>query len=95
MSTMDMDDDELVAELPVYLNQDLAKQLYLLQYPLRSAQRPYSKDLGELTSVRVKPHQKKVSLSRRDGVGDDDDGVACVWTDECYVSVLFLMWYVV
>jgi DNA-directed RNA polymerase III subunit RPC5 len=60
---MEMDDDEIVAELPVFLNQDLAKQLYLLQYPLRPAQRPYSKDLGELTHVRVKPHQKKVIFS--------------------------------
>jgi hypothetical protein len=40
------EDDPVVRELPVYLSLELASQLYLLQYPLRSADRPYSDDGG-------------------------------------------------
>ena len=40
------DDDPVVRDLPVYLSLELASQLYLLQYPLRAADRPYSEDGG-------------------------------------------------
>ena len=36
----------MIAEIPVYLNQELAKKLYVLQYPLRPADRAYDDDLG-------------------------------------------------
>jgi len=61
MSAMD-EDDEVVQEIPVFLSQDLVNNLYLLQYPLRPADRPYDKDLGSLDNVRVKPKQKLVEL---------------------------------
>jgi hypothetical protein len=34
-------DDEVLAEFPVYLTKELADNLYLLQYPLRPAERSY------------------------------------------------------
>lgn len=56
------DQDEVVGTMPVFLSQDLANNLYLLQYPLRPADRPYASDLGELSSVRIKPVQKKIEV---------------------------------
>ena len=55
------DDDEVVGEMPVFLSQDLASNLYLLQYPLRPSNRPYT-DVGKLSSVKVKPMQKKLEV---------------------------------
>lgn len=50
MSRMDVDEeDPVVRELPVYLSLELTHQLYLLQYPLRAAGRPY--DQGGVTPV--------------------------------------------
>lgn len=54
--------DEVVGTMPVFLSQDLANSLYLLQYPLRPAERSYASDLGELSSVRIKPVQKKLEV---------------------------------
>jgi len=56
------EEDEVIAEIPVFLSQELANQLYLLQYPLRPASRPYEKDLGKLRRVRVKPASKRVEF---------------------------------
>jgi hypothetical protein len=39
-------DNDVLYRIPVFLSQDLAQSLYLLQYPLRPADRPYEKDLG-------------------------------------------------
>jgi DNA-directed RNA polymerase-3 subunit RPC5 len=55
-------EDEVIGEMPVFLSQDLASNLHLLQYPLRPMGRPYSQDLGQLLSVRVKPMQKKFEI---------------------------------
>jgi hypothetical protein len=38
-------EDEIVQRIPVFLSQELAHNLYLLQYPLRSKDRPYT-DVG-------------------------------------------------
>lgn len=57
-----MENDEVVGTMPVFLSQDLANSLYLLQYPLRPLDRPYSNDLGQLSSVKVKPNQKKIEV---------------------------------
>ncbi len=41
------DDDPVVQEFPVYLTHELAYALYVLQYPLRRFDRPYT-DAGFL-----------------------------------------------
>ena len=46
------DEDEVVQRLPVFLSQELAHNLYLLQYPLRAKDRPYT-DVGTLLSDTV------------------------------------------
>ncbi|ORY93190.1 DNA-directed RNA polymerase III subunit Rpc5 [Syncephalastrum racemosum] len=53
------DDDEIVAEVPVYLNSSLAKNLYLFQYPLRNA--PFSDTNGPM-AARLKPKANMVEL---------------------------------
>lgn len=58
------DDDELFT-VPVYLSQELARSLYLVQYPLRPAERPYDDDLGVLTEARIKPEHNKVEFVYR------------------------------
>ncbi|KAI8380966.1 DNA-directed RNA polymerase III subunit Rpc5 [Radiomyces spectabilis] len=55
---LDEGDDELVAELPVYLSTTLADHLYLFQYPLRNV--PFLKN-GP-TAARMKPNAKMVEL---------------------------------
>eukprot|EP00959_Pyramimonas_sp_CCMP1952_P276017 5769488-Pyramimonas_sp.AAC.1 len=63
--------DEVVKEIPVYLsrgdNPDM--QVYLLQYPLRPPERPYSLE-EHCEAVRVKPQQCKVEVE----IGLDKDG---------------------
>eukprot|EP00038_Savillea_parva_P002226 m.111919 g.111919 ORF g.111919 m.111919 type:complete len:632 (+) comp10768_c0_seq3:44-1939(+) len=57
---MDVDeDDPVVRELPVYLSLELARQLYLLQYPLRPADTPYP----GAPSARIKPDQQRIELA--------------------------------
>ncbi|KAL0092037.1 DNA-directed RNA polymerase III subunit Rpc5 [Phycomyces blakesleeanus] len=53
------DNDEILAEIPVYLNNKLSKYLHLFQYPLRNA--PFTSRTGPL-SIRMKPNSKKVEL---------------------------------
>ncbi|KAL1416698.1 hypothetical protein MTO96_027595 [Rhipicephalus appendiculatus] len=53
-------DDEVVAELDVYLSKTLADKLYLVQYPEKSAD-GYLKG-GECIAARVKPGQRKIQL---------------------------------
>jgi hypothetical protein len=60
---MDDGDDEIIQELPVYLSQELINQLYILQYPLRPATRPYASDMGSLDRVQVKPNQRLVEMT--------------------------------
>lgn len=55
----DDDDDEVVAEVPVYLNSSLAKNLYLFQYPLRNA--PFSDTNGPM-AARLKSKANMVEL---------------------------------
>lgn len=59
------DEDEIVQELPIVLNQELAHTLYLMQSPLRPPHRPYDVELGSRVSLQVKPIQKKVEMSYR------------------------------
>lgn len=42
----DLQDDEVLCTVPVYLSQELAQSLYVVQYPLRPVDRPYEDDLG-------------------------------------------------
>ena len=55
------DDDPIVHEIPVYLSQELAHNLHLLQFPLRPAGRPYS-DVGGLVYANFKPRLRKLQL---------------------------------
>ncbi|KAI9501310.1 Sin-like protein conserved region-domain-containing protein, partial [Coemansia spiralis] len=53
-------DDEIVAEIPIYLTHDLAKNLHLLQYPQRSG----SIKPGELlpSVARIKPIHGQIEM---------------------------------
>lgn len=53
-------EDHVVAELDVFLSQDLAQNLYLLQYPLRPPWRPY--DTSQMASAKMKPKQQRVQM---------------------------------
>ncbi|KAI9276420.1 DNA-directed RNA polymerase III subunit Rpc5 [Sporodiniella umbellata] len=52
-------EDEIIAEYPVYLNNELTKYLYLFQYPMRST--PFNGRTGP-TAARIKPHSKMVEV---------------------------------
>ncbi|EGC38572.1 hypothetical protein DICPUDRAFT_148777 [Dictyostelium purpureum] len=56
----DEDGDYVEHEIPVYLSQGLANNLYLFQYPLRQPWRPY--DMTKLEELRIKPKQQKVEI---------------------------------
>ncbi|KAI8978124.1 DNA-directed RNA polymerase III subunit Rpc5 [Pilobolus umbonatus] len=56
---LDHDDDEVLAEYPVYLTNQLSKHLYVFQYPMRSL--PFSNKTGP-SAARLKPHAKMVEL---------------------------------
>eukprot|EP00474_Spongospora_subterranea_P010474 CRZ10932.1 hypothetical protein [Spongospora subterranea] len=59
----DDDDDEILAEIPVYYNSSLNQKLDLLNFPLRTTENPYDgPDLGVLTKLQVKPVQKALLL---------------------------------
>lgn len=81
----DEEDDPVVLEMPVKLSQALAKQLYLLQYPLRPATRPYGGEHAKPTA-RIKPNQQKVELGFKiqtntdyyDSVAGNDIGASAV-----------------
>lgn len=53
----DDDDDPVTAEYDVYLTPAIADQIYLLQYPNRPRNRPYSEKFGAVpVDMRIKPH---------------------------------------
>lgn len=56
----EVEDDEVVKEVDIYLSKQLAQNLYLLQYPVRPAHLPYD-DVTHL-AARVKPQHAKVEL---------------------------------
>ena len=68
-------EDEIIAEVPLLLNRDLAGQLYVAQYPLRSATRPYTHETVGDPSIRVKPTQRSLEIehSLAHGLRDTDD----------------------
>lgn len=50
------DDDPIVQDFPIYISSSLANQLYLLQYPVRSKERPYVGATGEaIHDLKIKP----------------------------------------
>ncbi|KAI8139317.1 DNA-directed RNA polymerase III subunit Rpc5 [Fennellomyces sp. T-0311] len=53
------EDDEVLTEIPVYLNNHFSKFLYVFQYPLRNA--PFNSRNGPV-AARVKPKAKMVEL---------------------------------
>lgn len=59
----DDEEDEIVAEIDVILSQDLADQLYVLQYPLRPAWRGY--DSTMLEAVRFKANTQILEMEYR------------------------------
>ncbi|KAG1141661.1 hypothetical protein G6F37_008590 [Rhizopus arrhizus] len=52
-------EDEILAEYPIYLTNELSKYLYLFQYPMRST--PFTGRTGP-TAARLKPHAKMVEV---------------------------------
>jgi DNA-directed RNA polymerase-3 subunit RPC5 len=54
------DDDPVVKKYDVYLTHNMAKNLFVFQYPLRPANKPY--DFGALTEVRYKREHKKMEM---------------------------------
>ncbi|RCH87248.1 DNA-directed RNA polymerase III subunit RPC5 [Rhizopus azygosporus] len=53
------EEDEVLAEYPIYLTNELSKYLYLFQYPMRST--PFNARTGP-TAARLKPNAKMVEL---------------------------------
>jgi len=53
------EDDEILAEYPIYLTTELSKYLYMFQYPMRST--PFTSKTGP-SAARLKPKSKKVEL---------------------------------
>ncbi|KAG0268822.1 hypothetical protein DFQ27_005609 [Actinomortierella ambigua] len=53
--------DELIKEIPVFLSQQLAKYLYLFQYPVRPSQLPFDSVSGP-NKARIKPHAQLIEL---------------------------------
>ncbi|KAF9977824.1 DNA-directed RNA polymerase III subunit RPC5 [Actinomortierella ambigua] len=53
--------DELIKEIPVFLSQQLAKYLYLFQYPVRASQLPFDSVSGP-NKARIKPHAQLIEL---------------------------------
>lgn len=62
MYQADSSADEVIAEIPVCLCQALQDELYVFQYPLRQASRPYTSDLGDLKHIRIKPQFEKIEI---------------------------------
>ncbi|XP_072931804.1 DNA-directed RNA polymerase III subunit RPC5 [Epargyreus clarus] len=54
------DDDPVVQEIPVFLSQALAKNLYIYQYPVRPANRDWTN--VKVTNASVKPKNQMVRL---------------------------------
>lgn len=54
------EEDEVVKIVDVYLSQEAAPHLYLLQYPLRPTWRPYDRE--NITEVRYKPKARKLEF---------------------------------
>lgn len=53
------EDDEILAEYPIYLTTELSKYLYMFQYPMRST--PFTAKTGP-SAARLKPKAKMVEL---------------------------------
>lgn len=58
---MDEDEDPIVDEMDVFLSKELAENLFLFQYPVRPANKPYTN--SHYLSARMKPKQRKVEMS--------------------------------
>jgi DNA-directed RNA polymerase-3 subunit RPC5 len=59
-SAVPEEEDEVVKIVDVYLSQEAAPHLYLLQYPLRPTWRPYDRE--NITEVRYKPKARKLEF---------------------------------
>lgn len=53
--------DPVVAEVDIHLSQELVHQLFLMQYPLRPANKPYVQQ-DDVVQARIKPAQHQVEL---------------------------------
>ncbi|KAI8644531.1 DNA-directed RNA polymerase III subunit Rpc5 [Parasitella parasitica] len=53
------EEDEVLAEYPIYLTTELSKYLYMFQYPMRST--PFTSKTGP-SAARIKPRAKMVEL---------------------------------
>ena len=61
-STNEDDGMEIVQEIPVYLNQRLDSNFYLLQYPYRELSKPYDLDLNIPTKVELRKEIKMFQI---------------------------------
>lgn len=58
-----MEDDPLVVSIPVFLNKRLNDGIFIVQQPLRPADRPYETDTNGPAYVRVRPKNKKLEVA--------------------------------
>ena len=56
------EEDEVIDEIDVFVNQNLASNLYVLQYPLRSVWNPYPPEASAHFKVRNEPTSLSPSL---------------------------------
>src|SRR4051794_32014035 len=60
-SPMDIEDDEVVKEIDVFLANGLSDELTVLQFPLRPAWRELQ--TSSMDELRIKPKQHKLEMS--------------------------------
>lgn len=60
---LEEEDDEILFEMNVFINQQLADELYVLQYPLRSSWNPYPAE-AHSAQFKVKTNTNEHEISR-------------------------------
>lgn len=75
-ASMEPASDPVVRELDVYLAHGLARQLYLLQYPLWPRSRTFGDGRSAVLGARIKPQQRKVRCDRGSGPASAADPTA-------------------
>lgn len=63
MSSAMEEDDPVERVIDVFIAPAMERNLFLLQYPLRPAWRPY--DSNKFENIRIKPNQKKLELDMK------------------------------
>ncbi|GAB7362695.1 hypothetical protein MBLNU230_g3003t1 [Neophaeotheca triangularis] len=81
------DDDPIVAEYDIYLTPELAEEIYLLQYPNRSANQPYNSRSGVTPGdMRIKPKSGYIEMELNQNINKNFDlAKAIKWQDSLAV----------